>query len=360
MNAAWVIGGLFSSFSGTLPDSVQKQLSAQFHAGFIIPHAPDLRAISQSTPVGVTIEYSRINLRRSAFERCNCFARIGAYAHYISFNNPAELGRTFGAGAFFEPVIRYGKPLSFSVRASAGLAYLTRYFDSVTNPRNTFFGAPLNGWLSVSAAAHLRLSVHMQASISANYNHISNGGSQQPNRGMNFPTAAVGLIYTLQPQPFPDPKHWPKPALPNRWVYRLMPFGSIRTLPQEGLLPERGTWLLGLTATAGWRFNRFHAVSGGTELVSDGYIREQRRRENLSPDGWQAALFGGYELWLGRYVFATHIAWNLYQPDSVPDGRIFQRYQLLYALRPHVWLGVGLKAKLNVAEGFDVRVGVEF
>lgn len=360
MNATWVVGGLLSALGGTPTDSVQKQVSTQFHAGFIIPHAPDLRAISQSAPVGVSIEYSRVNLRRSAFEQCNCFARIGGYVNYIAFNNPSELGRTIGAGAFFEPLIRYGKPLSFSLRTTAGLAYLTHFFNAETNPRNTFFGASLNGWLSLSAAAHIRLSSHIQTTVSANYNHISNGGSQQPNRGMNFPTASVGLIYTLRPTPFPNPRLWPKPKLSKRLGYRLMPFGSIRTLPQMGLFPERATWLFGMTATASWRLNRFHALSGGTEVVSDGYVREQRRRDNRSPDSWQAALLGGYELWLGRYVFATHLAWNAYQPDTVPDGRIFQRYQLLYALNSHIRLGIGLKSKLNVAEGFDVRAGVAF
>ncbi len=360
MDAVWVMSELLAALSGTPADSVQKQISAQVHTGFIIPHAPDLQAISQSVPVGVTLEYSRINLRRSAFDRCNCFARVGGYANYVAFNNPAELGRSFSAGAFFEPLIRYGKPVSFSVRAMAGVAYLTRIFDPQTNPQNTFFGASLNGWLSVSAATHIRLSNHLQATVSANYNHISNGGSRQPNRGMNFPTASVGLIYTLRPMPFPDPKNWSKPILTKRFVVRLAPFSTVRTLPRTDLFPERATWLLGVTATAGWRLNRFHALSGGTEVVSDGYIREQRRRENLTPDGWQAALLSGYELWLGRYVFATHLGWNAYQPDSILGGRVFQRYQLLYAPTPRIRLGVGLKAKLNVAEGFDVRVGVEF
>ncbi len=360
MVSIWAITGLMAAVSGSPVDSVRKEIGVQIHTGFIIPHADDLVAISQSSPVGITAEYSRTNLRRSAFERCNCFARIGAYAHYIAFNNPAELGRTVGAGAFFEPLIRYGKPLSFSIRTTAGLAYLTRVFDPQTNPRNTFFGAALNGWLGLSAAAHVRVRRQLQVSVSANYNHISNGGSRQPNRGMNFPTVAVGMIYTAKPFPFPDPRSWSKPRLTKRLVVRLLPFASIRTLPKTDLFPEKATWLLGITATAGWRLNRFHTLSGGTELVHDGYIREQRRRDNRPPDGWQAALLGGYELWLGRYVFAAHLGWNAYQPDSILDGRVFQRYQLLYALSDRVRLGVGLKSKLQVAEGFDVRAGLAF
>lgn len=342
------------------PDSVQQQIGVQLHTGFIIPHAADLQAISQTRPVGVDVTYSRTSLRRAAFERCNCFARVGAYANYYAFNNPAELGRTFGAGAFFEPLIRYDKPIFFSVRATAGLAYITRYFDAGTNPRNTFFGAPLNGLLALSASAHGRLSRHVQATLTASYNHISNGGTRQPNRGMNFPTLALGLTYIPRPLTYPNARQWVKPALSNRFTARLTPYASIRTLPQTDVFAERATWLLGLTGTAGYRLNRFNALSGGLEVVNDGYVREQARREGQRPESWQIAVLGGYELWLGRYVFATHLAWNAYQPAIILDGRAFQRYQLLYTLQNRYVLGLGLKARLNVAEGFDIRLGARF
>lgn len=341
-------------------DSVQEQIGVQVHTGFIIPHAPDLRELASSRPIGLELTYDRLVLRQRAYANCQCFARVGAYANYFAYNNPAELGRTMGAGVFFEPLINYGKPLFFSVRATAGITYLTRIFDAQTNPRNTFFGTPVNGLLALSARAHLRLSSHVQLTVGANYNHISNGGTRQPNRGMNFPTVSAGLTYIPRPLPLPDTRRWRKPALTTRFMGRIMPFASIRTLPQTGSFPERAAWLLGLTATAGYRLNPFHAVSGGMEFVSDGYVGEQLRRRNQTPDRWQAALLGGYELWLGRYVFATHLGWNAYQPTSISDGRVFQRYQLLYAAGPRVRLGIGLKARLNVAEGFDIRAGVAF
>jgi len=357
MNALLLISHLLASSPA---DSVQKQIGVQLYTGFIIPHAPDLRPIAQTRPVGVEVTYSRTALQRAAFERCNCFARVGAYANYITFSNPAELGRTYGAGAFFEPLIRYGKPLSFSVRATAGLAWLTRYYDADRNPRNTFFGAPLNGLLALSASAHGRLGPQVALSVTAGYNHISNGGTRQPNRGMNFPTLAIGMVYTPQPLPYPDVRQWSRPVLTRRFAGRLTPFASVRTLPQTIRFPEQATWLWGLTGTAGYRLSRFNTLSGGVEVVHDGYVRQQARRAGDRPESWQLAVLGGYELWLGQYTFATHLGWNLIQPATVPDGRVFQRYQLLYTLQNRYLLGVGLKAKLNVAEGFDIRLGLRF
>jgi hypothetical protein len=342
----------------------QVQLSIQPQVGFIIPHAADLRAISQSTPVGVTLEYSRTSLSRAAYERCNCFARIGTYLSYTAFNNPAELGRTYGAGAFFEPLIRpagrFGNRLFFSVRASAGLAWLTRVYNEQTNPRNTFFSAPLSGLLGLSAATHVRLSRHMEVSLWANYNHISNGGTRQPNRGMNFPTLGLGLTYLPQPQPFPDPTTWQSPRPQSHHTARLMAFGTVRVLPGEGTAQEQSTTLLGLTGTYGRRLSRFHAISGGLEVVRDGYMQASLQRQGQPGGAWLVSALAGYELWMGRYNFTAHLGGDLLRPDGFQAQRLFQRYQLLYTLGSSWQVGIGLKARLNVAEGFDVRLGRRF
>lgn len=341
-------------------DSVGQQVGVRAHGGFIIPHAPDLRAISQARPLGVELTYSRTTYSRLAYERCNCFARAGAYVNYISFGNVAELGCTVGLGGYFEPLIRYRQPLYGSLRATAGLAYLTRVYNAETNPRNTFFGTPLSGLLALSASAHYRFTNRLHLSATISYNHISNAGVRQPNRGMNFPTVGLGATYVANPAPFPNVNQWPRATLSKRFAGRLIGFGSVRTLPRSGSFPEQAAWLWGLTATAGYRISRFHAFTGGLETVNDGYVRQQRRRANETTDDHrQLNLLGGYELWLGRYAFATHLGWNVRQPTVLTGGRVFQRYQLLYTLRNRYLLGIGLKARLNVAEGFELRMGVQ-
>ncbi|RIV18961.1 acyloxyacyl hydrolase [Fibrisoma montanum] len=360
MKALLLLTWLGSAADPTEPDSVLRQIGVRTQTGFIIPHAADLKEISQSRPLGVELTYSRMAITQEAYDRCNCFARIGAYVNYVAFNNPAELGRTFGLGGYFEPLINYRKPLYFSVRATAGLAYLTRVYDADTNPRNTFFSHPISGLLALSFKTHLRLSSRLHAEVGADYNHISNGGTRQPNRGMNFPTVSAGVTYHPAQTAFPDPRNWSRPALARRFIKRVLAFGSIRTVPQTALFPERAEPLWGLTATAGYRVSRLSAFTGGLEFADDGYTREQLRRENRDVDHRRMALLGGYELWLGRYVFSTHLGYNAYQPSQSRSERVFQRYQLLYTLQDRWVLGVGLKAILNTAEGFDVRAGVRF
>ncbi len=351
---------LFLAVDTLVPPAWQKQVTVRPQTGFIIPHADDLRAVSASRPVGLTLEYSRTALSQAAFARSNCFARVGTYLTYTTFNNPAELGESVGTGAFFEPMIRAGKPLFFSVRTTAGLVLLSRVYDPVSNPRNTFFSTPLSGFLGISFSTHYRVGHRLEASLMASYNHISNGGTRLPNRGMNYPMLGLGITYYTHHAEFPDTRLWPEPPLTARHLTRLVGFGSIRTVLGEAALPTQLTWLLGFTGTYAYCLSRFHALGAGLEVVQDGYLREVLRRSGLPGSAWQVAPLAGYELGLGRYTFATYLGYVLNQPASQPGSPLFQRYQLLYNLPGGAVLGVGLKARLQVAEGFDIRVGWRF
>lgn len=78
--------------------------------------------------------------------------------------------------------------------------------------------------------------------------------------------------------------------------------------PRTSAFSERAAWFWGLTVTAGHRVSRFRAISGGLKVVDDGYLREQRRRMNTAANNRGLSLPGGYELWLGRYVFSRMLA----------------------------------------------------
>lgn len=351
-----------TSLRGQIPDSLRphRQLGLRLHNGFIIPHSPELKPLTQTNPLGVELSYSRMGLSRAVWERCNCFARVGGYVNYVSFNNPAVLGRTFGGGAFFEPVVFYRPKLYATVRTTVGLTYLTRVYDPVDNPQNIFFSMPFSAWLGVSFNLHHRLTSTFDLIATASYNHISNGGTRQPNKGMNFPTLALGVAYNPTLLQLPDTRPWRGGRLAQRWTGRMVAFGSVRVLEAGDGYPEVTRLMGGLIATGGYRLNRFHALTGGLEYVGDGYVRERMRRDTVGGNHRQVALLAGYELWPGRYTFAIHLGYNLLRPDREYAEGFFQRYQLLYRFPNRLIVGVGLKADRHIAKGFDVRVGYGF
>lgn len=332
----------------------------QGHTGFILAHSAAIASLANSRPVGGELTLSRMRLTQKAYEACNCVARVGAYASFVDFGNPPVLGQQFGTGVFFEPLLAYGRRVQLSVRATVGVSYLTRVFDAHTNPDNLFFSMPLSFWLGLGLQTRTRLTNRWHLTLAANYNHISNGGTRQPNKGMNFPTLSVGLGYALKSGIIPRRNQWVRQPLTQRWTARALLVGTVRVLPQTDAFPEQTETVWGLMATGGYRLNRFHALTGGLEFTQDGFVRGQIRRDGRQTNAAQLAVLAGYELWQGRYSFTIHGGWNLLEPGDPYTEPFFQRYQLLYRISNRITAGVGLKAHAQVAQGFDARLGIGF
>ncbi len=342
----------------TLPPIRRVGLAVQ--TGFIIPHSAELIPIARNRPVGFELSYDRLARSRRAFESCQCLARVGVYVNYLTFNNPVVLGETVGAGAYFEPLLWGRKNTVLSARTTIGLSYLTRVYDPVTNPINTFFSLPLSAWLGLGVQVGQQLNPRWGLTVAANYNHISNGGTRQPNRGMNFPTVSVGIQYRPRPAPLPDTREWSVARIQSRWMGSVVLGGSVRVLPQTDLLAEEAAAVWTVTALGGYRLNRFHGVSMGVEFTDDDFVRGQLRRAAQTAHHQQLGALIGYELRQGRYGFRAHLGINILHPGPPVTEHVFQRYQLLYQWASGLTVGVGLKSQLQVAQGFDLRAGWSF
>ncbi|MFD1140478.1 acyloxyacyl hydrolase [Larkinella insperata] len=313
---------------------------------------------SRQTPIGLELTYSQVSLRRRAWENCRCFAQVGGYVNYLTFRNPIPLGRTAGAGLFFEPLINYSRRLYYSVRVLAGLTYLTRVYDPVSNPTNDHFSMPVSALIGSGFTAHYRLTQQWNLTLGAIYNHISNAGTRLPNQGMNIPIVAVGAQYQLSPAVLPDTREWGRAPLGRRWMSRALLMGSIRVLPKTDKKPEMALPVFGLNVVGGYRITRNHAFSAGFELVDDHYFKEQviTWTRGRVTDARQATVLAGYEFWQGRFIFTAHHGWNLIRPIRYKPAT-YQRYNLLYQFPNRITAGMSVKAYGDNTKGFSVVAG---
>jgi hypothetical protein len=328
------------------------------HYGFIIPHSRDIANVSKSRPFGMEINIGWADNNAERIQNSGVIARRGFMAYYMNYDNPEVLGYSICAAPFIEPMIRPDRRLWGSIQMGLGLSYLSTVFDSTDNPTNLFFSTRLSFLLMTNAYLHYRLHPHWDVSLGFNYNHISNGGMKNPNKGMNFPTYNLGVAYTLNPQQLPRPvknKDWR--ALP-RWYAYMQAAGSIKTVEATVDYPEHiPKWLLGGIVVAGRRVGRLNALAVGTEWIRDGWARTQLDRQNRnSVSALRGGLLFGHELLAGRVRFSVLMGAYLFNPAGAEDP-VYQRYVLSYRIGRHVMLSSSLKAHRHVAEVFDLRVG---
>ncbi|WP_266367823.1 acyloxyacyl hydrolase [Tellurirhabdus rosea] len=311
------------------------------------------------SPFGLEVEYGRVSTRRGAWEHGNCFSYVGAYASFYDFGHPKVLGRTVGAGLYYEPMLWHRPRTQVGVRLSAGMTYLNRVYNEQTNPLNRSFSMPVSFLIGAGLHFRQRLNDKWNLVLSGNYHHISNGGTRQPNRGLNVRTLSVGMEYQWRRPVYPSTRQWRRAAPVARWMNRAQVFTSVRVMPADDEHDERVFPVLGTAIYSGYHLTRQHALSAGLELVDDRFFREELRRNQNPADHKQATLLAGYEYWHGRFVLTAHMAWNFYRPRGY-NFKLWQRYTLLYRFPSGLNLGAGIKADGEVTKGFSAVAGWNF
>jgi hypothetical protein len=327
-----------------------RRFGVETQYGFIIPHASDLVAVSRSNPVGINFSYDRIGLSKKNWDICNCFHYVGLNLSHHNFNNPEVLGSATSLSGSFEPILWKSNKLQFGLRSGFGVSYLSKVFNEETNPDNSFFSSPISFLLLVSPRLQWNLREEFAVTLALHYNHISNGGQKQPNRGMNFPTLGLGMNYS--PKPYNFPKHTAEKT-ESVIKYYLEAFGTLRSESQgDGRQP-----LIGLTIGAFQKINAIQGLGVGFESQWDNSLE-------VLPETANSLIHAPYiahHFLFGKVDFSQRMGVYLKKPKIYePDRLFYQRYVLSYLLNDSIKVGAALKAHGHVAENIELRLGYQF
>ena len=323
-----------------------KRLGMEGNYGFIIPHSPELRSISKSHPVGFTLHYQTLNPKEESWNACHCFHYLGIQFSYHNFSNPDVLGSAYSLSGSFEPILWKSKRSSISLLTGVGISYLNEVYDENSNPENIFFSAPISFLFFLTPKFEYRFSGLWSGHLSFAYNHISNGGQRQPNKGMNYPMIGLGINRYLNPVAFPK---YDKKPLSKEWNRYL----------ESGFTTGESQWAEGrrpvISLLGGFykSVSSINALGGGFELVLDYTVDvENSRIEALMPAPYIANHF-----LFGRFDFNQKLALYTYKPSGYNEYLFYQRYTLNYSVLKGFSLGFSLKAHGHVAEYMDIRLG---
>ncbi|HHP7241887.1 MAG TPA: acyloxyacyl hydrolase [Cyclobacteriaceae bacterium] len=334
-------------------DSIQYPwvIGARIHGGFIIPHAPDLKSLAQNDPSGIQFEISKLKMSQRSWDYCRCFPKIGAAFNYYNYSEPDSLGNSYNLSFFIEPEFGAHKKIFFSLRPQLGVTYLNKPFDSINNPNNTFYSSTISFLVSLSAAVNVNIAPRWRLNFAANYNHISNGGIKEPNRGMNFPTLSIGVEYLTEAVKFPDYSI-------NRESYQKRKFldlGILLSAQTANDQPGRHP-LYGLFGSYNFSINRKSIIKISTEWVNDGALKENLEQEGLDMDHNRIAILLGHDMLIGRFRFGFDLGAYVYSPVKARDP-VYQRYSLRYTVNNKFYIGTTIKSHRQVADYLDLRFG---
>lgn len=340
-------------------DSIRAfSIESRFQVGKVLVKLPELKELAKNNPWSFQLDLSKVNFSQVAWNACGCYMKTGVTLGYTNFGNPKYMGHSFSGVLFQEPYLVRSNRLQLSLRAGVGLTYITKTYDSLTNPYNLFFGRHLNFLMVLNPNLYYRLSPSLNVNLSAQLFHFSNGGTAYPNWGMNLPMASVGLEYKINADRIPDRKTTPFRDRKVKLVTHV--FGGTHIADAVLTYPKVGKLVTGINIGVIKPLTRVNALGVGGEIVYDAVAKVQEERLGKDFKTTIAALNIQHYFFLGRIAFGQQFATYITPLNPDVKLKLHQRYFMEYNIKGPWYAGITLKTHGNVSDYVAFSVGTFF
>jgi hypothetical protein len=325
--------------------------------GAIVVHSADVENTSGSRPFAIELEWSRRKKGSDAWDLCRCYPTTGAVLGYHNYDNNV-LGIGIHGSYFVQYHFLQRARVSPAIRGSGGIAYNSRPHHIVKNPQNQSYSLPFNFSVQLSALLDIRLSDKWAMDLTLSFNHISNGGIRQPNKGINWSSLGAGLYYIPDFSPFTDRSHInPMRMNARKWFYRLALQGSGHT---KVFNEEREFFpVVGMEFLSGYFVSNLNSLTAGIDWNYDGSRIRRAQVEQLTGTTHRVGVHIGHEFVLGNFRFTQKLGIYLLDRLRVND-LVYHKWGILYVHRSGLLTGIELKAHRHVAEFILAKIGWQF
>jgi hypothetical protein len=330
------------------------------HYGFIIKHSTKLGDETVGRrPWIIEADFGWHLTGQNVWKYCFCYPRAGFTLYYVNFDNPEVIGSSFALPFYIEPYMKAEKKLSYSIRFGGGPAYMTQIYDTINNPENVMFSSRISFVVFLNIGLNYRLNPRTTIRLAANYNHISNGGIKNPNLGANFPTANIGIDYSLSPTIFPQrEKDKTIQVIEKKNMFRAGVFFSASTPDRN----QQQEVIVGSNFYYSRKISRLSALSMGLEIVHNGASKIQITNDpeyDNNTDYKRGSVLVGHDLIMGRFIFNQLLGVYIYAPYPAKQT-VYERIGLFYKINKNLYTGISLKTHLENADFLDARFGLAF
>ncbi|MEY4925727.1 MAG: hypothetical protein RI894_163 [Bacteroidota bacterium] len=334
--------------------------------GQIYKHTPNFKAPIRGITSLTELSYEWQTAGAESWHTTHRYPIIGAHLIYADFGDPDIFGQAIGVFPSLSFSNRWrGRRFYSFFRLGFGLAYLTKYYNAVSNPLNNAIGRDWNNVTAARAGVGFRLTPNLELMAGGSFTHFSNGSSQLPNLGINALAPFLSLRYTpkaigkyAENKAFLKNPRWHGLFSANYAVEEAIAFGG-----------PRYAYLIG-TAGAMYDLNITHHLFALAEYeFSESRYKWARNvmPEHLSEElainyGSRYSVEVGDEFQFGQFAFSTSVGVYLVSGTNAPPvyEKISWRYYFLPEKTTQPFLNIYLKAHDISAVYFGFGGGLRF
>lgn len=359
----------FASFSQEAKYAYFLETSLQY--GTIIKHTsrftPEIIGPTSALEISTTLQTTG----KKSWQHLQKYPEFNlAFIHH-RFSNADTLGQSFSIFPSVNiPLLKKTK-YKISLRVGAGIGYLNKYYNAMSNPNNDVIGSAINNITSFSLNGDYQVTPRFHIKPLITITHHSNSAFKLPNLGINSPYAGIGIKYAINNPnnkylPFPDSlispsynkrihlylmsslgiKEYLKPGGPKYYVYFLHTYLSKLISPTNRL-----------SVGINWEYN---------ENVYDMIIINSVFPDKQFVKSVRIGLFMGDEILFGSIGLYGQLGTYLYNP-FLKGGVIFSRLGVQFhwsdyfkKLNKDIYTGIYVRAHQARADFLEIGLGIGF
>lgn len=327
----------------------------QANYGFVFAHSNNVENTANSFPRGITATFNWQRTDKQILDQYNCFPRQSLLIAFYDFDN-SILGRGVNVAYSLEPHFMLNNSISFYPKVSIGAAILSNPADPITNPTNKSYSLPVSAYLALGVGLRWQLNSSWAVNLVAEYQHVSNGGLREPNLGINWPTAGLGVEYSPKGLAL---KKFDRTKESNEHHRTLRLQAGLIGVVKGGNIKDVRVYeaIVGVHFLASKQVSRLHAWTAAIEVYQDQFLVERLASESIQSNGIRSGLLVGHEFLMGKFVFSQQL--GIYLLGQYNNDFVYHRWGLQYSFLPRWSVGVNLKAHKQVADFTDVRISYD-
>ncbi len=347
------------SFSQELDTTKYISLSAKYSTGYIYAHHESLKYFINDY---VPAFEANIGFRKKGdkiWHKLYRYPTVGLGYYHAELGNPEVLGHVDAVFYYLNIPVIERKNFKLFTKYAVGVAWLNKSFDLYENKYNIAIGSKLNAYLNLNLESEVKLSKQIYLLAGLGLTHYSNGGTSQPNLGLNVISVSAGLLYNIQKEEFK--KIEPEiPRFKKRNEYSLILSAGVKTLQ-----PARTHRYLvsSLSFNAERQFSYKGMFGVGIDLFKDNsrneYLKETGVENPTTADLFYAGAHASYDFVFGRASFTVQMGGYFFNRAKSFQA-IYNRFGLKYRFAKHLMANLTLRTYWASADFAEWGIGYRF
>jgi hypothetical protein len=336
----------------------QFSFSTFYSKGFIYAHCKSLNYLIKDYVSAFEINITKTPDGSKLWQQQYHFPKPGLAYSYTDLGNPQCLGHANTIYTFLLFPMLERKNFILSFKCSGGIAWISKKFDLRENKYNIAIGSKLNAYLNLNLNMDFRLSPNLYFITGMGLSHFSNGGTQQPNKGLNIFALQTGIRYKVSKEKaIPSIDSIPKFKKKNE--FSIIYMGGVKTLEPAR---TKKYYVSTVSFNAERQISFKTRIGIGLDIFKDNSRKEFLLSENRpNPQGkdlFYAGTHASYDLVFGNTSFTIQMGVYFWQKSKSFEN-IYHRFGLKYRFNNHWMANLTLKtywASADFAEwGFGYR-----